>query len=255
MPNAPDLVPFPTQGRRFSSRWRVRLGDTAPDGRLRLDALARYLQDVADDDAIDAGLDTSLSWVLRRTVVEVHRRPLLRERVELSTACTGTGPRWAERRTTLVGDRGASAEATALWVLLDGRGRPTRLPPAFHEVYAATAAGRTVSPRLSHPEPPAGADVGAVAFPLRRADLDVADHVNNAVYWQALEEHLADAPGAVRAEVEHRQALAPGATASVVVHGSVGDPDGLRLWVLDDVDGQMSVAATAWVTALSASTS
>jgi hypothetical protein len=41
---------------------------------------------------------------------------------------------------------------------------------------------------------------------LRRADLDVGGHVNNAAYWQALEEELADRDPAagLYAEVEHR---------------------------------------------------
>ncbi|MFM2113860.1 MAG: hypothetical protein RL643_818, partial [Actinomycetota bacterium] len=31
----------------------MRLGDVTPKGRLRLDATARYLQDIATDDALD----------------------------------------------------------------------------------------------------------------------------------------------------------------------------------------------------------
>ena len=50
----------------------MRLGDVDPSGRLRLDAIARYLQDVASDDAADAGLDTG--WVARRTLIECAGR-------------------------------------------------------------------------------------------------------------------------------------------------------------------------------------
>ena len=48
----------------------MRLGDVDPDGRLRLDALTRYTQDVSDDDTTDAGLDVEPGWVVRSTVVD-----------------------------------------------------------------------------------------------------------------------------------------------------------------------------------------
>ena len=69
------MVPLPDVGRRFSPCRRVRLGDASPGGRLRLDAVARYLQDVANDDAEDAGLANPASWVVRRTTIEVRPRP------------------------------------------------------------------------------------------------------------------------------------------------------------------------------------
>ena len=205
-----DLVPLPVVGRRFLAGRRVRLGDTTPRGRLRLDAVARYLQDVADDDAVDAGLDPDLAWVVRRTIVEVLRFPVLRERLEIITVCTGMGPRWAERRTSLRGEHGSRVEAAALWVLLDGRsGRPVRLPERVASVYAPSSGGRTVSARLLHPDPDPERLGPARSFPLRATDLDIAGHVNNAVYWALLEEFLRgtgrDQP--LRAEVEHRRAL------------------------------------------------
>jgi hypothetical protein len=46
----PDFLPLPTVGRRFTGGQRVRLGDTDPHGRLRPDAAARYMHDVAGDD-------------------------------------------------------------------------------------------------------------------------------------------------------------------------------------------------------------
>lgn len=254
-----DLVDLPAAGRRFTARRRVRLGDAAPAGRLRLDAVARYLQDVADDDATDAGLGRRLAWVVRRTIVEVRRFPVLREQLELTTVCTGIGARWAERRTSIVGERGGRVEAVALWVLLDGAsGRPTRLPPRFAEVYGPSASGRVVGARLAHPDPPDG-DGAARPFPLRAADIDVAGHVNNAVYWAVLEDQLSGASPAtpLRAEVEHRQALEPGAEPRVLVDGaSLDQPAGVRLWVLFSrrAAAQVEVAASARAILLSGST-
>jgi acyl-ACP thioesterase len=103
-------------------------------------------------------------------------------------------------------------EAVALWVHLDARGvRPRPLPEGFEAVYGAAAAGRRVSARLAHPgEPPEGA--AARPWHFRAADLDLADHVNNAVYWQVVEEELvaAEPEGGLIAEIEHRAAADAG---------------------------------------------
>jgi acyl-ACP thioesterase len=63
---------------------------------------------------------------------------------------------------------------------------------------------------LTHPAPPA--DAPARPWVWRRADLDVGGHVNNAAYWQAIEEELAD-PETLYAEVEHRAPCASGEAA------------------------------------------
>ena len=78
---------------------------------LRLDACARYLHDLSNDDTRDAALPDDGSWVVRRTVVEVAKPLRYQERMETATWCGGTGSRWAERRVSLVGHRGGRVEA------------------------------------------------------------------------------------------------------------------------------------------------
>ncbi len=82
----------------------MRLGDADPSGTLRLDAIARFLQDVANDDAVSGGLDDALGWVVRRTMIAVRDPAVLGERLSLTTFCSGTGRSWAERRTSVRGD-------------------------------------------------------------------------------------------------------------------------------------------------------
>ena len=89
-------VALSTGGRSPGQR-RVRLGDCSPGGRLRLDATARYLQDLSDDDTRDVGL-AQMTWVVRRTVIDVHRFPTYLEPLDMVTWCSGIGSRWAERR-------------------------------------------------------------------------------------------------------------------------------------------------------------
>ena len=117
-----SFVPLPETGRRVTRVRQVRLSDVTGTGRLRLDALARYLQDIAGDDVDDAGLGGA--WVLRRVALAFGDLPVFRDEVTLTTFCSGTGSRWAERRTTLEVGGGARVEAVALWVFVDPAGRP-----------------------------------------------------------------------------------------------------------------------------------
>ncbi len=181
---------MPPTGRSFRSERAVRLGDVDPGGELRLDAIARYLQDVASDDALDAGLPNALGWVVRRALIRVEHPATVGERVGLTTFCTGAGRSWAERRTCIVGEQGASIDAVSLWVQVDiETGRPARLGHQFFDLYGESSGGRVVSSKLGLPaRPPEHTDRQMWVF--RRADLDQFDHVNNAAHWAVVEEVL-----------------------------------------------------------------
>jgi acyl-ACP thioesterase len=221
-------------GRRFETSRRVRLADADPSGRLRLDALARFLQDIAADDAFDVGLRDA-TWVVRRTVLAIDGRPRYGDRIELTTYCGGIGSRFAERRTSVVGPS-SRIEASSLWVHLDDRGRPLPLPPRFVEAYAEAADGRTASSRLALPAPDDGA--GRRPWPLRATDFDVLGHVNNAVYWSMIE----DEPlAAGKALLEYRTPVEPGTELDLV-----RSEDGTRRWLVSagGVHAAVAVALT-----------
>jgi acyl-ACP thioesterase len=251
-----DLVPRPERGRRFAARTRVRLADVSMAGRLRLDAIARLLQDVSSDDTADAGHAPDAAWVVRRLVIEIApprpdaRGPRLRDEITLVTWCSGTGPRWAERRTDLELDGAVFARAAALWVLVDpATGRPIPLGAGFDAVYGEAAGGRRVPQRLRHDPPPA--DARGEPWPLRMTDFDVLGHVNNAVYWEPVEELLArHAPRrrVARAELEFRGGLDPADAVEVI---AVPNGDELRLWLTVGAD----VRASAFVQLAPATTS
>lgn len=205
-----ELVALPERGRVFDGRASAGLGDVSPAGRARLDTIARWLQDVAFDDIRDAAPEENGLWVIRKARLVVRRFPLLREPVTLRTFCSGIGPRWAERRTVVRGDGGADLDAVALWVHLDpATGAPARLGESYTELYREAAAGRVARGRLSHPAPPDGDGVERSPWFFRRADLDPADHVNNAAYLEVVEERLGD-PDSLEIEVEYRDAAQPG---------------------------------------------
>lgn len=225
-----EFVPPPERGRRFVARRRVRLGDVNGANRLRLDAVARYLQDVASDDVDDvADPRVDGAWVLRRTALSLGDLPRYRDDVELMTFCSGTGSRWAERRTTLAVGGAPVAEAVAIWVYVNRAGRPAQLGEWFLQHYGEAAAGRKVSGRLSLPAPPAEARTRP--WLIRASDFDLLRHVNNAAYWYAVEDEMARLVPRrvpVSAALEHRAALEPD---DQVELRSFVDGDTLAVWL------------------------
>ena len=240
------FVDRPAVGRIVSRTRPVRLGDVDARARLRLDAIARYLQDVATDDATDARLDDAFGWVVRRTMIDVRRAAGLDEHLELSTFCAGTGRSWAERRTSIAGDRGASIEAVSLWIRVDpASGRPTGLGDDFASAYGEAAGGRQVSSRLQLPGPLDGAH--RRPWELRRVDIDPLGHVNNAAQWAIVEEGLPlDASRRGVAEMEHRAPVDPPTDAPLDLV-TIDDPAGVRMsWL---AMGDVVLTAARWTPA------
>jgi acyl-ACP thioesterase len=214
-------------------RWPS-FSDCAPSGRIRLDALACWLQDVAYADVAEAGLQDTAVWVVRRTRIRVNRFPRFGERFGLTTFCSGFGRMWAERRTDIVrvGDETPEVEAVSLWVHLDREHwRPVPLSEREVEMYGGAALPRRVSARLRHPVAGESAD-GAMQWTFRATECDIADHVNNAAYWQPLEEELLAGPDPERidVELEYRAPAQPGDKRIL--------RDGDRRWIVG-LDGEL----------------
>ena len=234
--------PEPPSGRVYAARRIVRSTDVVPSGRLRLDALARYLQLAAEDDLADSGLTEPVLWLVRRCELRINALPVMGERLMLATFCSGTGPRWAERTTTLSGPDGRPlAQARAVWAAVSrADGRPVALSAEFLAVYAESAGGRVASVRLSHPRPGGtrpegnGAAAGSrpTAWPLRAVDFDTAGHVNNSVHWAAVEEELATGDWVPSvAEMEYHRAIVPGCAPERVTERRDGET---VLWLVAD---------------------
>jgi acyl-ACP thioesterase len=205
-----ELVPPPARGRRFEREVVPGLADATGSRRVRLDAIARWLQDVAYADVVDVGLADRGAWVVRRARLRVEAFPRFGEPVLVRTWCSAAGRLAAERRTSVAGAGGA-VEAVALWIHVDTETlRPLRLGEQFQAVYGESAGDRKADFRLRHAEPPADASRSPWRF--RAADVDVAGHVNNAVYWEPVEERLSGAPelGTTDVEIEYRDPAQPG---------------------------------------------
>ncbi len=191
--------------------------------------MARLLQDVADDDARDAGFG-DFTWVVRRTAIAVHEFPVYLEPLELTTWCAGFGAAWAERRISVRGAHGGHVESSTLWVHLDGATmRPARMPRAFLDVFGPSAGGRTVSSKPVLAAAPSSGAGDGVAWPLRFTDFDVLEHVNNAVYLAPVEQALAerrDLRAPMTVVVEHGDAIERSDDVNWVVRDRPGGFDG-----------------------------
>jgi len=202
---------------------RPGIADADGSGRCRLDAIARWLQDIAYADLVDAGFEGEGAWIVRRTRIRVGSFPRFGEQLSLRTWCSGIGRFSAERRSSIRGE-GPEVETVALWVCLDPeRGRPMRFPREFISVYEESAGGREANVRLRHPDPPGDADHATWSF--RASELDPGGHINNSHYWTPLDEELAAGPEpeGIDAEIEFRDPAMPGEVTLL--------RDGSSLWI------------------------
>ncbi len=223
------MQPLPEQGRIFEHRLTVGPAEVDPAGAVHLDAVARWLQDAAFLDIVDAGMFEERGWIVRRTRLVVERPLRFGEPLLLRTFCSGLAKSVAERRTSIGGAEGAALEAEAVWVKVDPGSRlPSRFSDEFLALYGPSACGRRARSRLRHPGPPADAE--RIEWAFRAADLDLAGHVNNAVYWQIAEQHL---PAARELEIEYRGGAGAG-PATLLRRGAM-------LWVLDG-GGELSAS-------------
>jgi acyl-ACP thioesterase len=240
------------EGRVFEQEMRPLLADCAPSGRIRLDSIARWMQDVAYADIEETEVADHAFWVVRRVHIRVDRFPRLGERCAVQTFCSGLGRMWAERRTTITpfgdaaGQRASSGEspiveAVSLWIHLDPQRRvPSVLTAREVEIYGAGDAEPRIHHRLRHPKPVVIETAGEWTF--RESDCDLADHVNNSAYWQLLEQELiaGERNGAgelrqIEAEIEFRTPALPGRKTVLA--------DGPWRWLVG-VDGDEEVYAS-----------
>lgn len=234
-------------GRRFVGERKVRLGDVDRSGRLRLDALTRYTQDVSDDDTTDAGLPAEPGWVVRSTVVDEIRPANIAETITCVTFCSALGKRWAERRLSITGDAGARYEVATLWVCIDAAAaRPVALTEEFLELYAEASAGRSVSAKLLNPKPstfPADRLVER-RWSLRVADYDIYDHVNNAAYWAVVEEWGPAKVWPRRIRMEYGQGVSPTESVPVVTNAEDGGSKTMLWWLDENMESATLASAS-----------
>ncbi|MVZ90354.1 acyl-ACP thioesterase [Microbacter sp. ANSKLAB05] len=259
------LEPPPSPEAGFSTRRRVRTGDVDPQRRLRLDSVARYLQDIAADNLDATGhARTDPFWIVRRTVIDVIEPISWPATVGLQRWCSGLSSRWANMRVRLTVEdpedpdgmpapgtaapgpptpRGGLVETEAFWINVTAAGLPARISDSGMASLAGTTdihrlrwAGLTQDCPPERPGEPQDRP-----HLLRSTDFDPLQHVNNAAYLAVVEDELLQHPDLLqrphRVVIEYLRPVTPGATMTVR-RRRAGDL--LELWLM--VDGVVAAA-------------
>lgn len=203
--------------------YRVRFDEAGPDGNLRTSALLRYAQDVGWQHSEARGLtrewyaERGLAWVVRAGAMGVVHPIPMGVTIEVTTRVAGYQRIWAQRRAECrLPDGTLAAWVRTDWVMIDGRGRLTRIPADISERFPAPLLDEPLL-RVTLGDPPPEAT--RLSLTVRPHELDPMNHPNNAVYVDWLEETLlaagqagADAVAAYprHLELEYAAAATPG---------------------------------------------
>ncbi|MFI6040415.1 acyl-[acyl-carrier-protein] thioesterase [Nocardia sp. NPDC051321] len=234
MTDAVSTLPDPPdKAAGYTTRWPVRAADVDRHGRLRLDGIARYLQDIAWEDLNASGfVDSDPAWIVRRTVIEVIKPVRWPDHVTLRRWCSGVSTRWANMRVRITSDAGGLIETEAFWINVDEKaGTTARISDSGFAHLAATTDQLRLrwAPMLDATPPQRSA--GDLTYPIREVDIDLLMHMNNAAYWQAVEQFLPAHSGLLaqpyRAIIEYNAPI----TGDQSLHIRSGDRGtGLELW-------------------------
>ena len=130
-----------------SAPYRVRFDECGPDGLVRTSVLLRYTQDLAGYHSAVRGFgrdwyaEHGITWLVRAAEVAVVGAIPLNAELVGTTQVVGWRRVWARRRTEFRDAVGTLLSWVHIdWVLIDGRGAPTRIPAEFDSVFGAPPA-------------------------------------------------------------------------------------------------------------------
>ncbi len=240
----------------FEAQYRVRTGDIDQDMRVRLDSVARYLQDIANDNADAAGFGkTDPFWIVRRTIIDVIRPFSWPGTVYAERWCGAASTRWANMRVTMTAKHETNLfnldpradgliETEGFWINVNAQGMPTRISDELQAGINAMTNEHRLRWKSMNPEkaPESGSEPDR-EFALRAVDYDPFKHLNNAAYLAVVEDDVLAHPELVdrphRMVVEYLRPIEPGATITV---RRLREDDRLTLWLL--LGDEKTVAAT-----------
>lgn len=248
----------------YTADYRVRTGDIDQDMRVRLDGIARYLQDVANDNiAALPFADTDPFWIIRRTVIDVIEPITWPSDFTVERWCSALSTRWTNMRVRInavsetnrfnseVRPNGL-IETEAFWINMTESGLPARISDLAMETLEAMTDEHRLRWKAMNPgKAPDAADLDLPdrEHVLRITDFDPFKHLNNAAYFEAVEDELVAHPDLLakphRAVIEYLRPIRPN-TRVTIRRQRVGDT--LFLWVMTPDDaGALQVAASVSV--------
>ncbi|MGO9154064.1 acyl-[acyl-carrier-protein] thioesterase [Mycobacterium sp.] len=209
------LSDLPDSGYVFRTGWKLFTSDIDDQRRVRLDGIARYIQEVGAEHLVDAEYaEIHPHWIVQRTVIDVIEPLDWPNDITFRRWCSGISSRWCSMRVRLDGSTGGRIETEGFWINMNKDTlTPSRMAEGFFNRLATTTENHRLKwrPWLTRPLEAAAT---ATPFALRHTDGDHFEHVNNTVYWQGVHEVLAHAPDLAqlseppyRAVVEYRKPI------------------------------------------------
>lgn len=236
----------------FSRDYFIHYYEVGPSGRLTIQALLGYLEDIAilHSEARNLGLayyeENHCGWMLVKWDISIAGLPRFAETIRVETRINGMKSFFADREFTLRAQDGTVlAQARANWILVDtDLRRPKRIPQEQWDRFGVSpeSASRCVTipdvPAIGEEGGEAGAEGAARGeggdarpsvrvFTASNGDIDTNRHVNNLCFvrWalDSLSEDYLFAHEVITLRAHYRKELAHGAEASVmtVAEGTV----------------------------------
>ncbi len=225
----------------YSFNSRVRYSEVGQDGRLAFSSAVHYMQDCAifHSESVGEGVrdlkDEGRVWLLSSWQIEVRRRPVLGEKICVSTWPCGFKAMYGYRNFVISGESGGQdIRAYSIWSYLDlAAGRPVKVPEELVERYGPEpaldmeTAGRKIRiPAQLHERG---------EFPVQRFQIDTNGHVNNVQYIQMASPFLPEDDRLVRLRAEYKKAAVYGDRIRIMENGG----EETRTVVLQSPDGQV----------------
>lgn len=194
----------------YSEEFTIRAAEVDQNGKATLGALASLMQEVAGNHASTLNFDITdlqendLTWVLHRMDIEILRYPDWRESINIET-WPNAGDALRAYRDYLITDEEGEVLLRCLsyWMIINMKSRrPSRIPREILELRIGDR-DHVLPVKTERPAPEDLVD-NESAFHVRRSDLDMNDHVNNARY---LEWCLETIPSPTAAEINRADIL------------------------------------------------
>jgi acyl-ACP thioesterase len=208
----------------FDREWPLRVADIDRYGRLRLDAAARHIQDIGQDQLRELGFEAIHPlWIVRRTMIDLIEPIEFQDILRLRRWCSATSTRWCEKRVRIDGRKGGRIESEAFWININP---DTLMPSRITDDFMDGLRRTTDVDRLrwkAYLKPGDRENATRIHdYPVRVTDIDLFAHMNNSVYWSVVEEYLSETPELLntplRVTIEHQAPVALGDKLQIIAN-------------------------------------
>lgn len=180
----------------YSEDFQIRASEIDTNGQITLSAICALFQEVAGNHALLLNFDITdlhkkgLTWVLHRLDLKIDRFPKWRESITIETWPAAGDPLRAYRNYRILdSDNNVLGVCLSYWMMInmDTR-RPTRMT---EDILNTRLSDRDhVLPVRSDKIPKIEEHTSVKEIPVRRSDLDINKHANNARYVEWMEEPM-----------------------------------------------------------------